>query len=198
MGVPGLVPKAEAALPHAGCVTSGTSLHCPGPRFSRLYSGLPEGSLLGCVLSWQEAGATCWGLPRSKVALTLVSRALHWRAAPLSSRLLPIHPPTGSPEAQPSPLDLLRCEPSRAWVPRDLQLRGGGSGLPRGSVSPIVLQRLLQAGPGLYSLGPLVVQRLGPPGGASVRPRSAVHGPGVYWALPACSRISMQGSWAWD
>ena len=61
-------------------------------------------------------------------------------------------------------------------MPHDLQLRGGGGGLPGGSVSPVVLQRLLQAGLGLYSLGPLVLQRLGPPGGASVRPTSGKKG----------------------
>ena len=73
----------------------------------------------------------------------------------------------------------------------------GGGGLPGGSVSPVILQRFLQVGLGLYSLWPLVLQRLGPPGGASVWPRPAVHGRGVYRALPACSGISTQGSRAW-
>lgn len=103
-------------------MTSGTSLHCPGPRLSHLFRGLPEGSLLEYTLSW----TACWGLPRSRAGLTPVSWALHWKAVPLSSRLLPVHPPSGSPEAQPSPLGLLRPEPSRARVPCDLQLRGGG------------------------------------------------------------------------
>lgn len=140
-------------------MTSGTSLHCPGPRLSHLFSGLPEGSLLD-VLSW----TACRGLPRSRAGLTPVSWALHWRAVPLSSRLLPVHPPSGSPEAQPSPLGLLRPEPSRARVPRDLQLRGGGGWAPRGECQP-------RHPPALPAGGAGVVQPLapGPPASGASR-----------------------------